>query len=112
MSVLSRVIRKPINFVEHQVSKVKHHIQEEISDKVRKLIIVVGLAFLMLFVILFSSIALAVYFNILVESAVLGYLMVAGIYLLLFIILFLVRKRDYLYQKTKEYADYFMRSMY
>ncbi|GAA0892033.1 hypothetical protein GCM10009122_17120 [Fulvivirga kasyanovii] len=112
MSLLSRVIRKPVNFVEHQVHKVKENIREEISEKVQKLILVISLAVLMLFAVLFVSIGLAAYFNQLLESGVYGYFIVAGIYVLLFTILFVIRRKDYLYRKLRQYADLFMKTMY
>lgn len=112
MSLLSRVIRKPVNFVEHQVQKVKDNIREEVSEKVSKLILIISLGVLMLFAVLFTSIGLAAYVNQILESEVYGYFIVAGIYVLLFTILFVIRRKDYLYRKVKQYADLFMKSMY
>ncbi|MBL6446038.1 phage holin family protein [Fulvivirga sp. 29W222] len=112
MSLLSRVIRKPADFVEHQVHKVKEGIREEVSEKVHKLILVISLAVLMLFAVLFLSIGLAIYFNLLFDSAVSGFFIVAGIYVLLFAILFVIRRKDYLSRKLRQYADLFTKSMY
>jgi hypothetical protein len=49
--------------------------------------------FLGIFVLLFSGIALGLWLGELVNSTALGYLMVAGIYLLIIIIVVLLRKR-------------------
>ena len=108
MSILSRVFRKPVNYVEHQVHKVKENIRAEVSEKVTKLILIMAMAGLMLFALLFASVGLAIYFNGLIESPTAGYWIVAGIYILGFIILFLLRNRTDIYRRLKSYTDIFM----
>ena len=49
--------------------------------------------FLGVFVLLFSGIALGIWLGEVLDSPALGYLLVAGIYLLIIIILVLLRKR-------------------
>lgn len=112
MSILANLIRKPINFVEHKIADAKENIREEISEKVSQLILVAALGVLMFFFALFLSIGLAMLFNVLLETTVWGYFIVAGIYLLLFGILFLIRKKDYLARKSRQYAEYITKGVY
>ncbi|ELR69534.1 hypothetical protein C900_04922 [Fulvivirga imtechensis AK7] len=112
MSILTSLIRKPINYVEHRIADAKEHIREEIAEKVSQVIVYAALGILMFFFTLFVSIGLAVLFNVWLETAVWGYFIVGGIYLLLFGILFLIRKKDYLARKARQYADYFVKGIY
>lgn len=112
MSILANLIRRPINYVEHRIESAKESIREEISEKVSQLIILAALGILMFFFTLFISIGLAMYLNVVLETPVWGYFIVAGIYLLIFGILFLIRNKDYLARKSRQYADYFIKGIY
>jgi hypothetical protein len=66
---------------------------DKATTVVSSLLSSVAVFFLGIFVLLFSGIALGIWLGELVHSVALGYLLVAGIYLLIIIILVLMRKK-------------------
>ncbi|UII28466.1 phage holin family protein [Fulvivirga maritima] len=106
MSFLSRIARKPIDIVEHKVDKLKSQVKEEIGEAISKIALVVVMMVMLCFAVLFASIGLALYLNRVTESELMGYLIVSLIYVGIFIILFLARNKNIIFQKMKEFTQY------
>ncbi|SHM39873.1 Putative Holin-X, holin superfamily III [Cyclobacterium lianum] len=75
-------------------------LKSEILDEISSIAARVGIILLMVlsasFILLFGSIALAFYFSELYGSTSVGFLLLTGIYFLLFIILYLVRNANFI----------------
>ncbi|MBL3657782.1 phage holin family protein [Fulvivirga sediminis] len=106
MSFLSRIARKPIDIVEHKVDKLKTQVKEEMGQAISKIAFVMVMMVVLCFAVLFASICLALYLNEVMESELLGYLTVSLIYVGVFILLFLVRNKNIIFQKMKEFTQY------
>jgi len=91
-------------YIETRVQLLKLEVREEIAKVISHgLIIGVCFLFALLFVI-FVSIGLANYINVIFGKPYIGYLMVSGFYALLFIVIILLRKNiaQYIERNLKE----------
>lgn len=80
-------------------------IKSEIADKISSMAARVGLLVMMVlsasFILLFGSISLAFYFSEIYGSSSIGFLFLTGIYLAIFIILFLLRNASFIHKVLK-----------
>jgi cytochrome c biogenesis protein CcdA len=79
------------NIFEVRLQIVKDELKEELSTVITKVVILAAMGFVGLLILLFLSAALAFYFGALTANTALGFLIVAGIYILIFGILFVVK---------------------
>ena len=80
-------------FIESKVDIYKMELRDEASKALSKLMVGVLLFSLGWFFIMFLSIATGYYFGTLLGSFFLGFLIISGIYLLFFLVVFLLKKQ-------------------
>lgn len=90
---LDGVVDNLVHLVESKIELAKLETKEEIAVILSKMAVFALLLTFGLFFLVFVSIALAYYLSALVKSAFLGFLIVSGIYLTLFLTIFLLRGR-------------------
>lgn len=78
-------------YIDSKIELVKVEIREEAAGLISRVIVGFLLFFLAWFFVMFLSIAGGFYFGTLLNDTYLGFLVVAGIYFLLFLLLFLLR---------------------
>ena len=88
-------------YVEKRIALFKIEIKEDLALGSARIVIALVLSLAIFMIILFSSLAIGVYFNNLLNSAVWGFLIVAGFYLLLFALFFLLKDPLKLEEKLK-----------
>lgn len=79
------------SFIESKVEIYKIEIKEEVAQSLSKMMIVLLFFFIGTFFFLFLNIALGYYLGALLESLFLGFLIISGFYLLVFLVLYLLR---------------------
>lgn len=109
MSKLGRIVKSPIKHVEAKIEAKKENVKEHAADILSKVIIFAAMAFVLVLFLLFASILLANYLNILLDHPYWGYGIVAGIYLLAGLILFALKDTNFIYKRTREYANYIVK---
>lgn len=109
MSLLTRLIRKPLDQVEYRISSFKEEIKEDAAEILSKIIILLAIGIVSLFLILFVSFTLAVWLNEYTNTYVGGYAIVSGIYALVLIVLYLIKDKNFIYKRTRKYADLFIK---
>lgn len=90
---LDSLLEATENYVEAEKKSVELLAYEKIGKAVGELVGLVLAAVAVLFLLFFASVALALHLGTLLNSAALGFLLVGGIYLLLFIIVHFVARR-------------------
>jgi hypothetical protein len=92
MSIVNNLIDKISEFIRLKGESLKLDIITQASKLLAQFIVISLVSIIFLFLLVFLSLALSAYFNMLLESVYLGYLIVAGIYvLLLFGVIILLR---------------------
>lgn len=81
------------SFIESKVEIYKIEIKEDVAQSLSKMMVVLLLGFIGTFFFLFFNIALGYYLGELLESLFLGFLIISGFYLLLFLLLYLLRNQ-------------------
>ncbi|WP_240459308.1 phage holin family protein [Cyclobacterium jeungdonense] len=80
-------------------------LKSEITDKISSMAARLGILVLMVlsasFILLFGSISLAFYFSEIYESSSIGFLLLTGIYLVIFILLYLLRNTGFIQKSLK-----------
>lgn len=94
MSVLNKLIDKVSEYIKLKGEKVKLDIIARISRLLAHFVAVMSIVIVGFFMLIFLSIALSTYLNTILESPHLGYLLVAGIYFILLIIVFLLLRTN------------------
>lgn len=109
MSKVGNIIKSPIRHAEAKIEATKENIKENVADVLSKVIIFSVLGFVAVLFLLFASIMLATFLNVLLDSPFWGYGIVAGIYLIIAIILFMLKDKNFIYKRSREYASYFVK---
>ena len=109
MSKIGNIIKSPIRHVEAKFEAKKENIKEDAAEIVSKVIIFGALAFVAVLFLLFASVMLANYLNEVLDSSFWGYGIVALIYLVIAGILFMMRDKNFIYKRTREYANYIVK---
>lgn len=81
-------------YIETKIALLKLEVNEQIALALGKIAVLLVIVFFLFFGVLFLSIAAAFKLNLLLDSAVLGFLIVAGFYLLLVVIFWLFIDRN------------------
>lgn len=92
---LDSLVNHVTGYVEARIELMKVEIREDVAKTVARAIVLVTLILVGFLFLLFLSIGLAHFITAYVQSAYLGYWSVAGLYGLLFLLLFLFRKPIY-----------------
>jgi amino acid transporter len=101
MSFFSRLLKRPVHFVESKVDQVKDDVRKEIADGLAPVTMIVAMAVLSLIVIFFLSAGMALYLNVVLETTFGGFLIVGGFYVLLLGILIYLRNNEDFMNKLK-----------
>lgn len=109
MSKIGKIINTPIRRVKGKIQATKENVKEDAAEIVSKVIIFSALAFVAVLFLLFASIMLANYLNVVLDSEFWGYGIVAGIYLLIAVVLFMLRDKNFIYRRTRDYANYLVK---
>src|SRR5690554_5242994 len=91
MSNISEILNTVKNLVDVRLEMIQAGIRKRITSLVTRIAILVLMGIVGLFLLLFASFSLAFYLSEISRSPFLGFLYVAGIYLLILIILYFVR---------------------
>ncbi|MGK7389252.1 MAG: phage holin family protein [Candidatus Cyclobacteriaceae bacterium M2_1C_046] len=110
MTKVGRIIKSPIRHVEAKIESKKQNLKESAAEIISKIIIFGALAFIAILFLLFASIMLANYLNVVFDSSFWGYGAVAGIYLVIAIILFMLKDKNFIYKRSRDYANYLVKS--
>lgn len=104
---LEKALSGLLGYFEARIEQLKAEIRQEIEVVVRKLILYVLVGVFAILMLFFLSISLAGYLNTLFDSQFLGYLILAGInILLLIIILVIIQIRKPIEKKETEIEAY------
>lgn len=91
MSNISEILNTVKNLVDVRLEMIQAGIRKRITSLITRIMILVVMGIVGLFLLLFASFSLAFYLSEVSRSPFLGFLYVAGIYLLILIILYFVR---------------------
>ncbi|MFC4872260.1 phage holin family protein [Negadavirga shengliensis] len=101
MISISEVVTTIKKLIEIRFEILKNEIQDELGIIVARVVVLVSMVLASLFILLFCSISLAFYLGELYASPYLGFLMVAAIYLLILLILYIIRNSSVLQVNLK-----------
>lgn len=101
MSFFSRLLSRPVHYVESKVDQVKDEVRKEIADGMAPVTMILAIAVLSLIVIFFLSAGLALYLNAVLDSTYVGFLIVGGFYILLLGIIIYLRNNEDFMNKLK-----------
>jgi len=90
------------NIFEVRLQIVKDELKEELSTVITKVAVLAAMGFVGLLILLFLSAALAFWFGALTANTALGFLIVAGIYILIFAILYFVKDSQKVHFSIKD----------
>lgn len=99
---VGEIIKTLRGIVEARIGLIKEEIQEEFLGFLSRLILLVIIGSLLLLVFLFLSLSLAFFLSQVTQSPYLGFLIVALIYLLVVLVLYLSRDSLRLRQRTED----------
>src|SRR5690554_5555938 len=91
MSNISEIVNTLKNIVDVRIEMIQEGIRTRIISLITRIAILVLMGIVGLFLLLFASFSLAFYLSEISRSPFMGFLYVAGIYLLIFVVLYLVR---------------------
>jgi hypothetical protein len=109
MSKIGNIVKSPIRHVEAKIEATKENVKEDAAEILSKVIIFAALAFVAILFLLFISIMLANYLNVVLDSNYWGHGIVASIYLVMALVLFLMRGKNFIYKRSREYANYIVK---
>lgn len=89
--MLSGLLDSLSGYIETRIGLVKIEFKEELAKTVAKLIIILILSLLFLLFIAFVSLTAGAWLNTIIDSQFLGYAIIAGFYLILFLLIFIFR---------------------
>ena len=98
---IDAIIENLTGLIEARMELAKLELKEEVAKAGARIIAGVVLAFLLVMIIIFVSIALATWLNYLLESMFFGYLIVTGFYLLVLGMLIAFKAHVWLQQKIE-----------
>lgn len=105
---IDKLANSIIGFVENRIELLKVEIREEAAETGAKLLILLIFGLLFLFFTVFLSFFLGSYLNGVLESQFWGFGIVAGFYLFLIIILFLIQKPANLKERIRNYITEYL----
>ncbi|MEX2595019.1 MAG: phage holin family protein [Anditalea sp.] len=91
MSNIAEIVKTIKEIIEIRIQMIKGEIRERITSLVSRVVVLVLMGITALFMLVFASFSLAFYLSELSRSAFMGFLYVAGIYLLILIVLYFIR---------------------
>jgi|SRR5690606_34862568 hypothetical protein len=91
MSNISEIVNTIKKLIDVRLEMIKEEIRVRISSFIARIAILVLMGIFALFLLLFISLSLAFYLSEVTRSPFLGFLYVAGIYLVILVILYFVR---------------------
>jgi len=91
MSNISEIVNTLKNIVDVRMEMIQEGIRKRVTSFITRIAILILMGVVGLFLLLFASFSLAFYLSEISRSPFMGFLYVAGIYLVLFVVLFLVR---------------------
>ena len=98
---IDAIIENLTGLIEARMELAKLELKEEVAKAGARIIAGVVLAFLLVMIIIFVSIALATWLNYLLGSMFMGYLIVTGFYLLVLVLLIAFKAHVWLQQKIE-----------
>ncbi len=99
---IDSIIDNLSGYIEKKIALLKIELKEDLAVAGAKILIMLVLALFMFMIILFLSIGAGVLLNMVLENDYLGFFIVAGFYLLLFVIFGLLHKQLGIEQKLEE----------
>ena len=91
MSNISEILSTIKDLINVRLEMIQEAIQQRISTFIIRLITLVVMGIVTLFVLLFASLSLAFYLSEVSHSIYMGFLYVTGIYILIFLVLYIIR---------------------
>lgn len=91
MSNITEILNTIKNLIEVRIEMIKEGIRARFISLISRIVVLVLMGITGLFILLFASFSLAFYLSEVSRSPFLGFLYVAGIYLLILIILYFIR---------------------
>lgn len=91
MSNISEIVNTIKNLIDVRLEMIQEEVRTRITSFVARIAILIFMGIFALFLLLFASFSLAFYLSEITRSPFLGFLYVAGIYLVILIILYFVR---------------------
>ena len=98
---IDAIIENLTGLIEARMELAKLELKEEVAKAGARIIAGVVLAFLLVMIIIFVSIALATWLNYLLGSMFIGYLIITGFYLLVLVLLIAFKAHVWLQQKIE-----------
>jgi hypothetical protein len=105
---ISEIIQTIKQLFEVRLQLIKDEVQEQFSRLMTKIVVLVLIGVSALMILLFASIALGFYLSEVTQSTPLGFLYVALVYLVLFIILFIIKNSSGLQVSVQRVLRVFM----
>ena len=96
------IIENLSGYVEKRIALFKIEMKEDLAVAAAKLVVVLVLALSLFMIILFLSIASAVLLNRILDSESLGFFLVAGFYLIIFLVFFFLKDEARFEEKLKK----------
>ena len=91
MSNISEILNTIKDLINVRFEMIQEAIQQRISIFIIRLIMLVAMGIVTLFVLLFASLSLAFYLSEVSQSIYMGFIYVTGIYIVIFLILYIIR---------------------
>ena len=98
---IDAIIENLTGLIEARLELAKIEIKEEVAKTGARIITGIVLAFLALMIVIFLSVSLATWFNYLLDSVYLGYVIVTAFYLLVLVLLIVFKVHVWLQQKIE-----------
>ena len=98
---IDAIIENLTGLIEARLELAKIEIKEEVAKTGARIITGIVLAFLAVMIVIFLSMSLATWFNYLLDSVYLGYVIVTGFYLLVLVLLIVFKVHVWLQQKIE-----------
>jgi cobalamin biosynthesis protein CobD/CbiB len=111
MLKISHIIETVKGIIETRVGLVKQEIQKQFVEILSRIILVILMGSLLLLVFLFLSLSLAFFLSQLTESPYLGFLIVALMYFMVVILLFVMKDSFQIQQRTEGLLNNFIFKM-
>ncbi|WP_143962835.1 phage holin family protein [Litoribacter populi] len=96
------------NIFEVRFQIVKEELKEEFSTLISRVAVLAAMGFVGLLILFFLSVSLAFYFGALFANTALGFLAVGGIFILIFIILFVIKDSQKVQFSVKRVVNKFV----
>ncbi len=105
---VSEIIQTIKKLIEVRIQIVKNQVEEQFSEVLSRIFILIVMGLASLMILLFASISLAFYIGEKLYSPYMGFLYVSLLYLLLFVFLYLLRESDGLIASFRRFFKSFL----